>query len=321
MQSLVSTVNGRCAKVEVRVRSVSRPVFEWLGGATKTGKILALFRRVCAIQAADQRLISLVAPEVGDGPLSIVLEQAPTDWAGLQPGAQVRVGRDLLQCENLEISLEGARIWDPRPDWEDLRANASTLLRRLEHLAVRIPDHAPAGGLLSLLWNHELPGSSSLSAMHARAQKAAQTLRVGWDGDEAQVKAGAAQLAGLGTGLTPSGDDFLLGTMLCAWLAHPAPRHYCAGVSDAALARTTSLSAAYLRSAADGECSSPWHRLLEALEAGSDEELVAAASAVLAHGHTSGADALAGFFWMGLRIPEGKILLTARTAMHKSLAG
>jgi hypothetical protein len=45
--------------------------------------------------------------------------------------------------------------------------------------------------------------------------------------------------------------------------------------------------------------------LLKALEGGSDEELVAAASAVLAYGHTSGADALAGFLWMGLRIPEG----------------
>ncbi len=297
----MSAVDGRRAKVEVRVRSVSRPVFEWLSGAPKTGKILALFRRVCTIQAADQRLISLVALEVGDGPLSIVLEKAPTYWAGLQPGAQVRVGRELLQCENLAISLEGARIWDPRPDWDDLRANASTLLRRLEHLAERIPDHAPIDSMLSLLQDHELPGSSSLTAVHARALKAAQTLWVGWGGDEAQVKAGAAQLAGLGTGLTPSGDDFLLGTMLCAWLVHPAPRRYCARVSDAALARTTLLSAAFLRSTADGECSSPWHLLLEALASGSEERIIDAARAVVAYGHTSGADALAGFLWMGLR--------------------
>ena len=287
--------------MKVRVRSVSRPVFEWLSGPPKTGKILVLFRRVCTIQAADQRLISLVAPEVGDGPLSIVLEQAPTGWAGLQPEAQVRVGWELLQCENLEISLEGARIWDPRPDWEDLRANASTLLRRLQHLAVRIPDHAPAGGMLSLLRDHELPGPSSLSAVHARAQKAAQTLWVGWGGDEAQVKAGAAQLAGLGTGLTPSGDDFLLGTMLCAWLAHPAPKRYCAGVSDAALARTTSLSAAYLQSAAVGQFSMSWHLLLEALASSSEERIIDAARAVVAYGHTSGSDALSGFLWMGLR--------------------
>jgi hypothetical protein len=155
--------------------------------------------------------------------------------------------------------------------------------------------------MLSLLWDYEPPGSSSLTAVRARALKAAQTLWVGWGGDEAQVKAGAAQLAGLGTGLTPSGDDFLLGTMLCAWLAHPSPKRYCAEVLDAALAQTTLLSAAYLRSAAGGECSSPWHLLLEALASGSEERIVDAARAVVAYGHTSGSDALAGFLWMGSR--------------------
>jgi len=260
-----------------------------------------VFRRVCIVQGGDDRLISLVAPEVGDGPLSIVLEQVPRDWAGLQPGASVRVGRDRLQCENLKISLARASVWDPRPDWDNLRANARMLLERLEYLAVRMQEHAPAGSMVSLLRDHELPDSSSLNAVQDRAQKAAEALWAGWCGDEAQVKAGAAQLAGLGTGLTPSGDDFLLGTMLCAWLAHPAPKQYCAGVSDAALSRTTLLSGAYLQSAAEGEFSSSWHLLLEALASGSDQELVAATRAVVAHGHTSGSDALAGFLWVGLR--------------------
>jgi hypothetical protein len=292
---------ARRGQVQAFARSLSRPVAEWLRGAPELGRILAAFRRVCIVQAGDDQLISLVAPEVGDGPLSIVLEQAPEDWSDLQPGSPVRVGRDRLQCENLKISLGRAAVWDPRPDWEHLRANARTLLERLEYLAVRMPEHAPADSMLSLLRDHELPGSSSLSPVHARAQKAAETLLAGWGGEEAQVNAGAVQLAGLGIGLTPSGDDFLLGTMLCAWLAHPAPKHYCASVSDAALSRTTLLSGAYLRSAAGGECSSPWHLLLEALASGSDEELAAAARAVVAYGHTSGSDALAGFLFMGLR--------------------
>jgi hypothetical protein len=43
---------------------------------------------------------------------------------------------------------------------------------------------------------------------------------------------------------------------------------------------------------------------LEALERGSDDQLTAAAAAVLSYGHTSGADALAGFLWMARRVLE-----------------
>lgn len=274
---------------------------EWLRGAPNSGSVLAVFRRVCLIQAGNKRLLALVAPDVGDGPLSIVLEQAPKDWSGLQPGAPVRVGQDRVWCGELEVVLERATIWEPRPDWQYLRANARLLLERLEHLAVRLPEHAPADSMLSLLRDHDLPGSSSRSAVHARAQKAAEALWAGWCGDQAQLRTGTAQLAGLGVGLTPSGDDFLLGTILCAWLAHPAPRSYCVSVSDAVAARTTLLSAAYIRSAADGECSSSWHLLLKALTSGGDEDLVEAGRSVIAYGHTSGSDALAGFLWMGLR--------------------
>ena len=61
------------------------------------------------------------------------------------------------------------------------------------------------------------------------------------------------------------------------------------------------LSNAFLRSAAAGECSAPWHRLLEALQGGAAEQLDVAMREVLSYGHSSGADALAGFLWMGLR--------------------
>ena len=57
-------------------------------------------------------------------------------------------------------------------------------------------------------------------------------------------------LAGLGDGLTPAGDDWLVGMMLWAWLAHAAPRRFCQVLSDAAVPRTTTLSAAFLQAAA-----------------------------------------------------------------------
>ena len=61
------------------------------------------------------------------------------------------------------------------------------------------------------------------------------------------------------------------------------------------------LSRAFLRSAVAGEFSAAWHSLLEALSTGSRQRLEVATQEVLAYGHSSGADALAGFIWMGLR--------------------
>jgi hypothetical protein len=129
----------------------------------------------------------------------------------------------------------------------------------------------------------------------------ARALRAGWTYDMAQLQEGAIRLAGLGRGLTPSGDDFLTGVMLWAWLAHVKPHSVCRALVDAAADRTTTLSAAFLRAAARGECMAAWHRLLFALSEGSDEELAAAVGTVLAYGATSGTDALAGFLWMGPR--------------------
>ena len=123
-------------------------------------------------------------------------------------------------------------------------------------------------------------------------------MSAGWQGAPSQLAAGASCLAGLGGGLTPSGDDFLAGAMLAAWLSHSVPERVCQLLLHTAAPRTTVLSAALLRAAAAGACSAPWHRLLAALANGGEEQLPSAVEEVLAHGHTSGADALAGFLWV-----------------------
>jgi hypothetical protein len=134
-------------------------------------------------------------------------------------------------------------------------------------------------------------------AILATAHQAVVALEQGWAGDQEQLQRGAVGLAGLGTGLTPSGDDFLGGAMLWAWLTHPAPESFCYAIAQAAAPRTTTLSAAFLRAASRGECSAAWHALLAALNEGAGEQITTAAQGVLAHGASSGADILAGFLW------------------------
>jgi hypothetical protein len=269
------------------------------------GRLHSVFRRACIIQFDGDDLVALVAPDAGNGPLNVVLERMPAGWRNLQPGTPVRFEDKRVQVGGVTVSLAGASIWEPCPSWGRLRADAAPLLRRAEPLTDWSQERAPGDGLLALLRGPLQADKATESIVHARALAGAEAMWAGWQGDEARVRAGTAQLAGLGGGLTPSGDDFALGTMLCAWLAHVDPVWYCRLVVEAAAGRTTALSAAFLRAAETGECGEAWHSLLEALAGSAEDRITAAASAVLAQGHSSGADALAGFLWMGRRVLEG----------------
>jgi hypothetical protein len=281
--------------------SVSRSLRARLPDRPAGGRVLSAFRRACIIQYGQDDLLALVVPALGNGPLNAVVEHLPGEWTGLQPGVAVQVERNLFRVGRLDVSLDRAEPWEPRPGWESLRASSELLLRRLEPVLDSIEASITGDSLLDFVLRSGRLEPTGEGAVQARARASAGAMWAGWQGDEAQLRAGAAQLAGLGSGLTPAGDDFVLGTMLCAWLAHPAPGRYCETVTEACSPRTTMLSRAFLRSAAAGEFGAAWHCFLQALTVGSRERLEIATREVLAHGHSSGADALAGFLWMGLR--------------------
>ncbi len=241
---------------------------------------------------------------------------------GLERAAVTLEGRGgvtppLLCVGNLEVGLERAAVWEPRPDWEALRSRRSAIISCLPLLRALCLSYAPAGSLLALLvapppddvspWKCQLVGVPagdrnkfrlpSSKKIMVLAREAAESLRLGWEGDLEYLREGAAGLAGLGGGLTPAGDDFITGAMLWAHLAHPTPSSLCRALVEVAAPRTTTLSAAFLRAAGRGECSAAWHALLAALNAGTEDEIAAATREVLAHGATSGADSLAGFLY------------------------
>ena len=278
--------------------SISRPVRERLDAGQFDAQVLAVFDRACNLVTPDGDVVTLVIPQVGDGPLNVVVNGTPGFFAGVGHGAPIRLAGDRLQVDGLWVDLEGTAIWEPRPDWETLRARRTAIgpwLPRLRSLCLR---HAPAGSLLALLAGSP-PEETSTHATLSAAQKATVALQEGWAGDSQRLREGAAGLAGLGSGLTPAGDDFLAGAMLWAWLDHPTPKMFCRAVAGAAAPRTTTLAAALLKAAARGECSAAWHALLSALSIGQGEgpenKIAEAVHEILSRGATSGADSLAGF--------------------------
>jgi hypothetical protein len=86
-----------------------------------------------------------------------------------------------------------------------------------------------------------------------------------------------------------------MGAMYAAWIIHPPEVTSMIGseVAETASTLTTSLSAAWLRSAGRGEAGHLWHQLFDAMLTG--EDIQSKIKNILAIGHTSGADALTGF--------------------------
>jgi len=113
-------------------------------------------------------------------------------------------------------------------------------------------------------------------------------------------------LIGLGSGLTPSGDDLLVGYLAGLWCAVWNSRErtrFISSLGEAVIrlsARTNEISRTYLYHAARGQVSSRLADLAEAICRGEgSDRLLAVAESAMRVGHTSGMDAVTGLL-MGL---------------------
>ena len=279
--------------------SISRPAHKLLQRALFTAHVLAVFDQACDLVTPDGNIIALVIPPIGNGPLNIVVDRVPGVFAPLSPGTVATRRTAILQIGDCRVHLKSATTWEPCPAWDVLRNQRDAIVRRLPTLEAVALQHAPPASLVILALQGIVVGQTSLLPDSAVFHRAQEALQAGWDGNLAQLREGTIQLAGLGSGLTPAGDDFLVGVMLWAWLAHPEPHAFCHTIIQAGAPRTTTLSAAFLRAASRGECSAAWHRLLAALGSDLGGELEAATRQVISYGASSGADTLAGFLWAG----------------------
>jgi len=274
--------------------SMSRPIKQLFSGGEFAAQVLGVFERSCNLVTPEGEVVALVVPQIGDGPLNIVVDDNPVFFSKIEPGTAVALTESQFEINRCRVDLSNVAVWEPQPDWEVLRARQAKIASRLPFLRNATHYHAPDNTFLTLLKAPHPNEGVTLST----ARSAGESLREGWTRDQERLRAVGEKLAGLGNGLTPAGDDFLSGIMLWAWLTHPDPVPFCQTLLQAAARRTTTLSAAFLRAAAEGECARPWHVLLIALSTGAESDIQPAVQKVLAHGATSGADTLAGFLYL-----------------------
>lgn len=170
--------------------SLTPAVNGWLANSHHP-RVLHVFDRACNLINERGEVVSIVTPQIGNGPFNLVVETDFLFVEHLSIKLAVSVSSNHLALGNLNIFTAKATLWNPRPDWETLHSERDNI--------------------------------------------------------------------------------------------------------ETAAPLTTSLSAAWLKSAGRGEAGILWHEFFAALVSGDEIEIQKTMKTILAVGETSGADALVGF--------------------------
>lgn len=204
------------------------------------------------------------------------------------------------QREPIRIATADAELWHPEPI--DVR-DPKGFVARTAALRDRLDAIGPARGLAPLMQGGTPAFPLDLAAPLVRrvAALVAAPTESSWAG-------AAIGLLGLGTGLTPSGDDFVGGLLFARRLLAPdaaleSLEAAAAQILAAAAHRTHAVSAALLADLAHGAAYERLHAVAAALVAARDP--VPAARRLVAIGHSSGWDMLTGFIVGATRSLEG----------------
>jgi hypothetical protein len=142
------------------------------------------------------------------GPLTLNLEEGSTRLEKIKAGCSVRFNTGEMQFpdEKITISFEDSNIWHPSPVDNEIKIKPG----HLDSIISLVNKLIPESPYLPLLSNNpsQIPGVPVIGERILNLQNALKT------GSPEKIAKESTKLLGLGPGLTPLGDDFLLGVLL-----------------------------------------------------------------------------------------------------------
>lgn len=265
------------------------------------GRVASAHRRLAHLALADGTLVTLLPEGTPLDPWALTVTFDP---ATVAPDAEVSSSAGSLLVGPLEIALAGTPVAELR-----LRRHPTSLPA---DLAARLARTAPSGG-------EALSSAMGMPSSEPRTRAAEDLFDAATLSGLGTFQAGGgarelASLVGLGRGLTPSGDDVVVGVLAGLDLARRASRvagplraELASGLAGDIASRTSRLSAQMLSAAALGFYAEPVLDVLDALSGETDEPdgLERAAARLVAMGHRSGEDTLRGIVAALDRVSRG----------------
>jgi hypothetical protein len=272
------------------------------------GAVHSVFHQACNIRLDNGRLLVLLGPQLGNVPHGVRLDVP----AGFGFSRQVAVGQrvgcraDVLRVAGGELSIDlgTAQAWRGELPAGGVDLTSPEVARAWRAAWRTLQQGRPRIDSRGVAF--------AAPAVELEGVRLARAVRL-WQPDEAARA--LDRLIGCGPGLTPSGDDLIVGVLAGLWstTGHDPERRaflrdLCAVVAAAAVA-TGDISRAYLTHAIHGRFAEPLATLAARICEGGDRGCVERATiAALRVGHTSGRD---GAFGLLLGLAAWSVPVTA----------
>jgi hypothetical protein len=261
----------------LKARCIGKPLLHSLTKNYFTGSVVGIYQDFCNILGNDGRMITIAIRPVGKSPFSVLIEWQDSFMSIV---AKMNVQADqygIKVGDAIYISLDNAKTWVSKmpqfPRTFRLKAPSAELLFGCTH------------------WLESTFYDSNNKYVKNKLISGAKELQNALV-NRHPIKKPVTYLAGLGFGLTPAGDDYLLGVMASLWLTKNT--NFLEEIGYLSSQKTTSLSAAYLMAASKGDFAECWHNLAQAVLYQDLKALRDSISELLQIGASSGRDALAG---------------------------
>jgi hypothetical protein len=244
----------------------------------------------------ESHLVSLATAKVGAGPSTIVVDQLPADmvWSGVE----VRSGHIRVKSQNQEVIFfkDDNSLYHSKVVWPINSSSADQLVRQrvamIRQWSRQQSDHF---GLMLLL-NPDYSYSCNRFEQ-ACLEHVAEALPLLFSD---QWERGAKKLRGVGPGLTPAGDDFLLGVATAALITGRVKNSKRLEERSRAIANIVQsdnlIVKEFANMVATGSFSAPVKGLIESLvnHQVSEAKFRNSFEQVISLGHSSGGDLLTG---------------------------
>jgi hypothetical protein len=294
------------------------------GLADARGRVTAVVSKALYLECESSCVVALVDPALPEGPITVRV----AGLAGALPALKGSVrasfhgnGSHLEIGGRLRLDLTRSRPWIPPAI--TIEAAPAALNNALDLLSGVIAGQREVAGLgplspylAELLDGDEGSPESAIldppdppAPLLRVASRALRELGRAWHGgDSAAASTAALRFLGLGPGLTPSGDDLLMGLLaVCRWSESYSERAALMGpplakrVLEQAPTATTRISARLLAHASNGLLYEPAMTLAACLFSARIDRIEPAASRLFAIGHSSGTDMALGIL-VGARL-------------------
>lgn len=261
-------------------------------------------------------LLTIVASSETDIPQGIRVD-TPHDFTfeDLQINERVTCVGGILHFEKsaLMIDLRKAELWEynlTTLQFETKNMKAQNAWR----IAWRVLNERQLSSTTELVAENLLHSQdNNRSVLFHRMAEGIKALLGTASSYDCLVSPAVSSLIGLGSGLTPAGDDILVGfiTGLKCCMGNDINRiEYISNLARSLIAhshKTTTVSRTYLYHAAHGQVSRNLAELAEAISKGwSSQQVIERTSTAMTAGHTSGMDTVTGLLF-GLAAWEGKL--------------